>query len=119
IPAEAGTFDSVLVKRAARKLRESSELWQTYALTQQSHEVVKPLLILQTPNTPDHDDIGLALDAIFGEYPELPGHSIRHVFGDHSVQKFGQWEVEWIEPQRVQDQSHVRVLVAKDAISTG
>lgn len=119
IPAEAGNFDSVLVKRAARKLRESSELWQKYAQGQGSHETVKPLLILQTPNTPDHDDIGLALDVIFREYPELPGHSIRHVFGDHSVQKFGTWEVEWIEPQRVQDQSHVRVLVAKDAISTG
>ena len=44
---------------------------------------------------------------------------MRHVLGDHSTQKFGAWEVDWIEPQRVQDESHVRVLVAKDAISTG
>src|SRR5207249_11858926 len=34
-------------------------------------------------------------------------------------QKFGAWDVEWIEPQRVQDEPHVRVLIAKDAISTG
>ena len=44
---------------------------------------------------------------------------MRHVLGDHSTQKFGAWEVDWIEPQRVQDEPHVRVLVAKDAISTG
>jgi hypothetical protein len=44
---------------------------------------------------------------------------VRHVLGDHSTQKFGRWEVEWIEPQRVQDEHRVRVLVAKDAISTG
>jgi type III restriction enzyme len=44
---------------------------------------------------------------------------VRHVLGDHSVQKFGAWEVEWIEPQRVEEASQVRVLVAKDAISTG
>jgi hypothetical protein len=41
------------------------------------------------------------------------------VFGDHSVQKFGTWEVEWIEPQRVEATTNVRVLVAKDAISNG
>ena len=44
---------------------------------------------------------------------------MRHVFGDHTTQKFGTWEVDWIEPQRVQDRTEVRVLVAKDAISTG
>ena len=44
---------------------------------------------------------------------------MRHVLGDHTRQNFGAWEVDWIEPQRVQDESHVRVLVAKDAISTG
>jgi len=119
IPAEAGNFDSVLVRRAARKLRESAERWQTYAQTQGEHAVVHPLLVLQTPNTPDPDDIGIALDTVFSEYPELRQNAVRHVLGDHSVQKFGAWEVEWIEPQRVQDESKVRVLIAKDAISTG
>jgi type III restriction enzyme len=76
-------------------------------------------LVLQTPNTPDPDDVGIPLDTIFAEYPELRVSSVRHVLGDHSTQKFGAWDVDWIEPQRVQDESHVRVLVAKDAISTG
>lgn len=119
IPAEAGNFDSVLVRRAARKLRESTKRWQAYAQTQGEHAVVHPLLVLQTPNTPDPDDIGIALDTIFSEYPELRQNAVRHVLGDHSVQKFGAWEVEWIEPQRVQDEPKVRVLIAKDAISTG
>lgn len=118
IPAEAGNFDTVLVRRAARKLRESTELWAKYAASQGTADVVKPLLILQTPNTPDPDDIGMALDEIFREVPELQGDAVRHVFGDHTVQRFGSWDVEWIEPQLVQDRSKVRVLVAKDAIST-
>lgn len=119
IPNEAGNFDSVLVRRAARKLMESTERWATYTQSQGLHETVKPLLVLQTPNTPDPDDVGLALDTIFAEYPALTADSIRHVLGDHSTQKFGAWAVDWIEPQRVQDDDHVRVLVAKDAISTG
>jgi hypothetical protein len=119
IPDEAGNFDSVLVRRAARKLKDSTGRWADYAASQGLTETVQPLLVLQTPNTPDPDDVGMALDTIFAEYPELRASSVRHVLGDHSTQKFGAWEVNWIEPQRVQDQSHVRVLIAKDAISTG
>jgi type III restriction enzyme len=119
IPDEAGNFDSVLVRRAARKLKDSTERWAAYAQSQGLHETVHPLLVLQTPNTPDPDDVGVALDTIFAEYPELGASSVRHVLGDHSTQRFGAWEVDWIEPQRVQDEHGVRVLVAKDAISTG
>jgi type III restriction enzyme len=119
IPDKAGNFDSVLVRRAARKLKDSTERWAEYTRAQGLTETVQPLLVLQTPNTPNPDDVGVALDAIFTEYPELRASSVRHVFGDHVVQKFGRWAVEWIEPQRVQDETHVRVLVAKDAISTG
>jgi hypothetical protein len=119
IPDEAGNFDSVLVRRAARKLKDSTERWAEYAHSQVLTETVQPLMVLQTPNTPDPDDVGVALDTIFGEYPDLRSSSVRHVLGEHSTQKFGRWEVDWIEPQRVQDETHVRVLIAKDAISTG
>jgi len=119
IPNEAGNFDSVLVRRAARKLKESTNRWTQYARSQDLLESVQPLLVLQTPNTPDPNDIGVALDTIFAEYPDLRASSVRHVFGDHAMQRFGAWEVDWIEPQRVQEEPHVRVLVAKDAISTG
>lgn len=119
IPDEAGNFDSVLVRRAARKLKDSCERWANYSRSQGLVEPVRPLLVLQTPNTPDPRDVGIALDTIFAECPELVASSVRHVLGDHSRQTFGAWEVDWIEPQRVQDESHVQVLVAKDAISTG
>lgn len=119
IPDEAGNFDSVLVRRAANKLRDSTERWAAYAESQELMEAVQPLLVLQTPNTPDPDDVGVALDTVFAAYPMLRADQVRHVLGDHTTQKFGAWEVDWIEPQRVQEESHVRVLLAKDAISTG
>jgi hypothetical protein len=119
IPEEAGNFDSVLVRRAARELRESTERWAAYTAAQGLFETVQPLLIIQTPNTPNPDEVGVAIDTIFNEYPDLRAWSVRHVLGDHSTQKFGAWEIDWIEPQRVQEEPQVRVLVAKDAISTG
>ncbi|MGH3570668.1 MAG: hypothetical protein ACRDUW_02380 [Pseudonocardiaceae bacterium] len=75
--------------------------------------------MLQSPNTPDPDTLGRALDEIFAEYPDLSSDAVRHVLGDHSVQRFGTWEVDWIEPQRVEETTRVRVLIAKDGISTG
>jgi hypothetical protein len=119
IPNEAGNFDSTLVRVAARKLKESTERWATYARSQGSTEVVKPLLVLQTPDTPEGDDVGRALDVIAEEFPEVRGSNVRHVLGEHSVQQFGAWEVDWIEPQHVEATTGVRVLVAKNAISTG
>src|SRR3546814_11782179 len=50
---------------------------------------------------------------------DLPPGSIAHVFGDHSQQNFGPYQIPYIEPQRVQDAEWVRILIAKDAISTG
>lgn len=119
IPDEAGDFDTVLLRRAAKKLRDSSIAWAKYAKEQGSVETVKPLLVFQLPNTPDPDAVGHALDTIFDEYSDLDPGSVRHVLGDHKVQTFGGWDVSYVEPERVQETKSVRVLIAKDAISTG
>src|SRR4030081_853790 len=76
IPDEAGNFDSVLVRRAARKLKDSTDRWVAYARSQGLTETVQPLLVLQAPNTPNPDDVGIALDTIFAEYPELRASSV-------------------------------------------
>ena len=76
-------------------------------------------MVFQVPNTPDPAEIGRSLDTIFTEWPELSENAIAHVFGEHKTQTFGRHIVEYIEPQRVQETSRIKVLIAKDAISTG
>ncbi|MEQ1577473.1 MAG: DEAD/DEAH box helicase family protein, partial [Hyphomicrobium sp.] len=119
IPSEDGPFETVLLRRAAEKLRESHEAWAQYAKEQDEPEVVIPLMVLQVPNTPNPNDVGKWLDTIFQTWPDLPADSIAHVFGEHTTQQFGNRKVPYIEPQRVQDTKEVRILIAKDAISTG
>ncbi|MBS0556996.1 MAG: DEAD/DEAH box helicase family protein [Proteobacteria bacterium] len=114
-----GDFDSVLVRRAAEKLRESTTEWAEYAKQQDNGAAVLPLMVLQVPNTPSPNDIGRALETIYQTWPDLPGTCAAHVFGEHTTQKFGNYSVPYIEPQRVQDDTSIRILVAKDAISTG
>ncbi len=119
IPDETGDFDTVLVRRATDKLKESTTAWAEYAKQQEEAHVVVPLMVLQVPNTPDPNEIGRALDAVFERFPELPTASVAHVFGEHSTHRLGNRDVPYIEPQRVQESTWVRVLIAKDAISTG
>lgn len=119
IPEHAGPFDTVLVRRATQKVKDASDAWEAYARLQGENRAVAPLLVLQVPNTPDQNEVGLALSTVFQYWPELPQDAVAHVFGDHTAQTFGPYTVPHISPERVQESEWVRVLIAKDAISTG
>ena len=119
MPKEVGDFDTVLVRRATDKLKASTEAWAEYAQQQEEAQTVIPLMVLQVPNTPDPNEIGRALDTIYQQWPGMPSGSVAHVFGEHSTQQFGNRHVPHIAPERVQESTWVRVLIAKDAISTG
>ena len=119
IPNDVGDFDTVLVRRATDKLKTSTEAWAEYAQQQGDTHIVVPMMVLQVPNTPDPDDIGRALDTIYQQWPDLPSGSVANVLGEHATEKFGNHNVPYISPEQVQDASWVRVLIAKDAISTG
>lgn len=119
VPDEEGHFDTVLVRRATDKIVDSSQAWAEYAEQEKEAEPVLPLLVLQVRNTPDHNEIGRAIDTIMERWADLSAGSIAHVFGEHTSQTFGRYKVPYISPERVQDETWVRVLIAKDAISTG
>ena len=118
IPDEAGSFETVLMRRGTARLREASLEWKAYA-EEQGAELVAPLMVLQVPNKPDHNEIGQWLALALEEWPELTPDAFAHVLGEHSPQTFGPFVLPYIEPERVQDAEWVRVLIAKDAISTG
>ena len=119
-PAEAGVFDTVLLKRATRRIKESSVLWSAYAHDQDSEaDMVTPLLVVQMPNRPSDDLLLSAVDTIREEWPELPSDGIANVFGEHTNIEVGDFVIPYVSPEKVQDRNHIRVLFAKDAISTG
>lgn len=120
VPDEVGDFRTVLLRRATDKLKEISDAWLAYERAQHGTESVVPLMVLQVPNSPDPNDVGAWLDVIFSQMPELQSDiCVANVFGEHRMERFGRHDVPYVEPQRVQESPWVRVLVAKDAISTG
>jgi type III restriction enzyme len=119
VPDETGDFSTVLLRRGTDKLREISDAWADYANQQDDADTVLPLMVLQVPNSPDHNEIGKWLDTIFERWPDLPHDCIANVFGEHRTESFGSRTAPYIPPERVQESDWVRILVAKDAISTG
>jgi hypothetical protein len=119
VPDEAGEFATVLLRRGTGKLKELSDAWAEYAELQKSAEAVRPLLVLQVPNSPSHDEIGEWLHTAFEAWPDLPADGIANVFGEHKTETFGRYSAPYVPPERVQESDWVRILVAKDAISTG
>lgn len=119
VPDEIGDFSTVLVRRGADHLKDITRAWAEYAKQQDDAATVLPLMVLQVPNSPDHNHIGQALDTIFERWPELPAGCVANVFGEHKTEKFGGHSVPYIPPERVQESTWVRILIAKDAISTG
>lgn len=119
IPTATGDAATVLLRRGAKKLREISDAWAKYGEEQDEADAVKPLMVLQVPNTPKNEDIGAWLQTIFEEYPDLPTDSICNVFGEHRIEQFGPYQAPYTSPERIQERDDIRIIVAKDAISTG
>ena len=117
-PEEAGQFDTVLLKRATRKVTEATQLWRAYAQREGAEPVV-PLLVVQMPNKPTDELLLSAFTTIRDTWQDLEPDAMAHVFGDHAMIELGGFTVPHVAPETVQDRDHIRVLFAKDAISTG
>ena len=119
-PAETGRFDTVLLARATRKAKHAAEQWRAYAQREgTTAEAVVPLLVVQVPNKPSDQLLLSACATIRENWPELGPDAMAHVFGHHAPIEIGGFTVPHVSPETVQDRTHIRVLFAKDAISTG
>ena len=112
--------DAVLLDRATRKVKEATDRWGAYAEREGlAPDAVVPLLVVQVPNTPSDELLLSAITTVREAWPELDDRMMAHVFGDHAPINVGGLSIPHVRPETVQDRSHIRVLFAKDAISTG
>lgn len=119
-PDEKGLFDTAMLKVAVASITDVTARWNAYCDAQGIEEDrVTPLLVWQVANNPDPQHMADCLDAIYEAWgPGLEPSTIANVFGEWRTENYGRHEVAYIKPENVQD-SDVRVLLAKDAISTG
>src|SRR5699024_11312766 len=108
----------VLLTEAVEQIKASTAAWEQYAIDQGDPEPVKPLLVVQVGDKPSQETLVRTLDTIYAAWPELPPGSVANVFGERKELTIGLEKVADIEPQQVQDATHIRPMLTKRAIST-
>ncbi|MPY68067.1 type III restriction endonuclease subunit R [Deinococcus sp. SDU3-2] len=124
IPTTEGKYDLTLLGRAVDKIKASTQAWAEYAHEQRIDPVV-PLLVVQVADRAkgqelqELEELNAIVQTIHAQWPDLPPGAIANVFGEHKDLTLMGELVPYIAPERVQDTTRVRVLLAKSAISTG
>lgn len=118
------TADTTFVRLAVQKTLEFEQRWDAYA-AQQGEAPVKPALVVQLPDERSDDGefielVRAVIDAITQEWPGLVASNIVHTFAERAPIDLGSHRaVRYMPPQDIQDATHVRVVLAKNAITTG
>ena len=117
-PDEKGTFSTTLLREAVKATLEYERRWAAYSTEQDEPEVL-PALVVQVPDKASDATLTELVGVIESEWPGLGPDAIAHVFGEHERLHLGGRAVDWVPPESIQSDTDVRVVLAKQAISTG
>jgi type III restriction enzyme len=112
-------MDVTLVRQAAGNLRAMDEAWSAYT-SSEDEPPVRPVLVLQIPPNAGNADVGALLDVCVEEWEALGHrHALAHCLESHTAVEFGPHAVAYVKPQDIQDHPAVRLVVFKEALTTG
>jgi type III restriction enzyme len=131
IPDEIGDFETTMIRDATLDFVDVCDRWEKYREEQGLEKPVVPLLVVQIPNRTEGEaatekgrqeeaaTIHRGLETIRKHWPDLPEDGVAHVLGDSGALEIGAYTIPKVAPQDVQHDHRIRVLIAKDAVSTG
>ncbi len=111
-------MELALVRQSVRELKAMDEAWNAYTGAENAPSV-RPALVLQLPAKPKREHVGELLDVCAEEWPELTGSAVAHAMESHTAHEFGGHTVKYVAPQDVQDHPTVRLVLFKEALTTG
>jgi len=117
-PDEKGSFGSTLLREAVQSTLDFEARWSAYS-EETGEPAVLPVLVLQVPDKASKNKLGELVDVLESEWPGLGPHAVAHVFGEHEPIELDTRTLRWVHPESIQDDTDVRVVMAKTAISTG
>ncbi|SKF61274.1 DNA/RNA helicase, superfamily II [Mycobacteroides abscessus subsp. abscessus] len=130
IPDEKGEYSTTMVRDATLDFVGVCQRWDDYC-KQQDRDPVVPLMVAQIPNRlsgekdtekglkVEDELIHTVLETIRKHWPDMPHHGVAHVLGDRATIEVGSYVIPKVAPQNVEHDKGIRVLLAKDAVSTG
>lgn len=118
-PTEVQLADNTLLEMAVESLGEITNRWAEYCIANPDESTVLPALVLQVPVGNDVSALAKALDTIVEKNPTITDANIFHAFDTHAPVTAGKHTIAYRAPQAIQDDARVRVVVFKEALTTG
>lgn len=119
-PSKAADTKHQDLIQACAKLSQFSKTWNGYCVNNNIYPIITPLMVVQVEDKISNDTIGSICQQICKTLPWLDKSTcFANVFGEHEniATPFG--NVPYINPEKVSGKDEIRILFAKDAISTG
>jgi type III restriction enzyme len=117
-PDEKGTFSTTLLRDAVKSTRDFESRWKSYC-DDAAEPNVLPIIVIQVPDKSNTSKIGEVVQTVESEWPGLGPNAIAHVFGEREPIVLGSRTISWVYPESIQTENDIRVVLAKEAISTG
>lgn len=110
--------ESALLRHAVTTVRRYEQEWAAYS-AQNNEPHVLPAIVIQVANTPSAEELSSVIEVVLDSWPGLKTRNICHTFGDHSVLNVGSYSIPYSNPEDIQDDLDIRVVLCKQAITTG
>jgi hypothetical protein len=117
-PDEKGTFSTTLLRDAIATTVDFERRWSAYS-TAEDEPGVLPVLVIQVPDKATTAKLAEIVAVVDSQWPGLGPRAVAHVLGEHETISLGDRIVEWVQPESIQTEADIRVVLAKEAISTG
>lgn len=123
-PEQAGaTFnESALLRHAVATTIRYEEMWRDYSESANEPQVL-PALVVQIANTSNDAEmaeiVSPLVTTILEAWPGLRTVNIAHTLTDHKTLVAGPHRIAYSNPEDIQDDHDIRVVLCKQAITTG
>ncbi|WP_394253544.1 DEAD/DEAH box helicase [Arthrobacter pityocampae] len=119
-PEHSGaTFnESAMLRHAVATTRRYEEMWQEYSHGENEPQVL-PALVIQLANSPSAEDLSAIVTTVLESWTGLKPVNIAHTFADHNALTAGAHTIAYSNPEDIQDDLDIRVVLCKQAITTG
>lgn len=119
-PKKAADTKHQDLTQACVKLAAFSKAWKDYCTDYGIHPVVTPLMVLQVEDKVTVDTLTSLCSHIHKVLPWLDiSDCFANVFGEHEDIVTPAGKIPYVSPEDVAERTEIRVLFAKDAVSTG
>lgn len=106
--------------QACAKLAIASKGWKDYCVGNNVLPVVIPLMVVQVEDKVTNDTLSSLCEQIHKVLPWLDiSDCFANVFGEHEDITTAICKIPYVKPDEVSERTNIRVLFAKDAVSTG